>query len=275
MTRDAKSNPLVGAPPAEIPLERAPLVRVLAQVRFADVLSVELAEFVAPLQAALSSQYGVLSREIGANISLQISAGMPNAVGFGQPQPITHWRFSDAPKDWQWRITLTSQFVSMEVARYTSRTEFFDRFEVVLELVSKHIQPRMRTRLGVRYVNRLSGEHLTNLAALVKPQIAGVFSTEMGQSVKFSASENLFELGAQKLHVRWAFLPPQSTIDPGLIDPIDESSFLLDLDVFDEVAEAFHAKKIASTGKEFAERSYSFFRWAVTDDFLRRFGGNP
>ena len=43
-------NPLVGSPPAEVPLTDPPLVRVIAQVRFPTILSVENAEFIAPFQ---------------------------------------------------------------------------------------------------------------------------------------------------------------------------------------------------------------------------------
>ena len=34
-------------------------------------------------------------------------------------------------------------------------------------------------------------------------------------------------------------------------------------------------KSLAKSAQRFAERIYTIFRWAVTDDFLRRYGGTP
>ncbi len=50
----AIDDPLVAAPPAEVPLDDAPLVRVIAQIRFPEILAVEQRDAVAPFQAALS-----------------------------------------------------------------------------------------------------------------------------------------------------------------------------------------------------------------------------
>lgn len=35
----------------------------------------------------------------------------------------------------------------------------------------------------------------------------------------------------------------------------------------------FSVDQLAESAGRFAERLYTFFRWAVTDEFLRRYGG--
>jgi hypothetical protein len=36
----------------------------------------------------------------------------------------------------------------------------------------------------------------------------------------------------------------------------------------------FAVDRVVEIAKQYAERVYTFFRWAVTDEFLRRYGGN-
>jgi len=258
-------NPLADSIAKEVPLQNAPLVRVVAQVKFSEVLGVENPELVAKFQDAISRTYGALSREIGVGF-------MPPFPGMQQQHPMTHWRFSDHPTAWQWRVTLTTQFVTLEAVKYTSRNDFFERFEALLEAVEQHIKPAMRIRLGVRYINRITGQELKDTSLLVRSEIAGVVGTSMASMVNLSITETLFDMDGQKMMARWGMLPPNATVDPGAMEPIGERCFLLDLDVFDETASSFDTHKIAQTAKNFAARSYTFFRWAVTDEFLRRFG---
>jgi hypothetical protein len=50
-------NPLVATPPPEVPLINAPLVRVIAQVRFPPILSIEQQAFVGSFQEAIRAEY--------------------------------------------------------------------------------------------------------------------------------------------------------------------------------------------------------------------------
>jgi uncharacterized protein (TIGR04255 family) len=37
----------------------------------------------------------------------------------------------------------------------------------------------------------------------------------------------------------------------------------------------FDVEELLNEAQRFAERIYTFFRWAVTDEFLQHFGGEP
>jgi uncharacterized protein (TIGR04255 family) len=74
---------------------------------------------------------------------------------------------------------------------------------------------------------------------------------------------------------RWGLLPPGGTVDPGAVEAIPEASWLLDIDVFQTKTRPLHVDDIVEQARGFAERIYSIFRWAVTDEFLRRYGGEP
>jgi uncharacterized protein (TIGR04255 family) len=74
---------------------------------------------------------------------------------------------------------------------------------------------------------------------------------------------------------RWGHLPPGVTTDPAAIEPVDEPSWILDLDVFTDDSAPFAVDAVLADAQRFADRVYTFFRWAVTNDFLRRYGGEP
>ena len=269
------ATPLTAASPAEVPLANAPLARVIAQVRFSEVLAIESAETAAKFQAAIGHTYGVLTREQGFNSQILIGASMQVGMPI-QQRSMMHWRFADAPTDWQWRVTLTSQFLTLEVSRYTSRTEFFQRFEMLLEALQVLVKPAMTLRLGVRYINRLAGNGLTDVARLVRPEIAGLLVTDMSTSAKHMQCETLFDVKEEacQMAVRCGLVPPNALVE-GLDAAFEQPWFLLDFDVFDDKAKSFEAQTTAVRARAFAQRSYGFFRWAVTDEFLRRYGGQP
>lgn len=268
------ATPLSAPSPAEVPLDNAPLARVIAQVRFSEVLAIETAETASKFQAAIGHTYGVLTREQGFSGQLLISPmqmGMPI-----QPRAMTHWRFTDRPAEWQWRVTLTSQFLTLEVSRYTSRTEFFQRFEMLLEALQVLVKPAMTLRLGVRYINQVKGKELDDIAQLVHPQVAGLLVTDMADQVSHIQSETLLSVPQEACQIAMrSGLIPKDAIVEGLDRPLNEEWFLLDFDVFDDKAKGFDAQQTAVRAKAFAQRSYGLFRWAVTDEFLRRFGGQP
>lgn len=265
--RGILANPLTDVVPVEVPLANAPLVRVIVQIKFSEVLSVESAEVVAPFQSELGGTYSVLTRELGVSAPVHFQGASP-------PRPMTHWRFADAATNWQWRASLTSQFVTLEVSRYTSRGELMERLRSLFFAVQKHVRPTLVLRVGVRYINRITGKELKDVSELVRPEIAGVVGTNMAAMVGLAVSETIFHLAeGRKMGARWGMIPPNVTVDPMSVEPIAEPCFLLDLDVFDEAATAFEPEELVSRCESFAQRSYTFFRWAVTPEFLRRFGG--
>jgi uncharacterized protein (TIGR04255 family) len=131
-------------------------------------------------------------------------------------------------------------------------------------------------RLGVRYIDRIQGDDVKSLAKLVHPDALGVMASSLGTHVKqLALTEALLSTEWGNIHARWARLPPQSTFDPAAIAPIEEDSWVLDLDAYTENGLPFDASRIVDRAQLFAERIYALFRWSVNDDFLRHFGGEP
>ena len=262
--------PLAGPPPPEVPLPDAPLVRVIAQMRFPIVASVEKRDFVAPFQEAVRGEYAVMRQESSSNLLLNLPGRGPLEV-----RSSTVWRFNDL--DHQWRLTLAADFLALETSHYTSRRDFFERFKRLLVALEQHVRPSALDRLGVRYVDRLTGAPLASLATYIQPALLGALSTAVGPHALVAVSESLFNLPDEggQMRTRWGVLPANATVDPNAIEPVGEPSWVLDLDAFRQGERAFVASTIADEAVGLAKRCYSFFRWSVTDEFLKHFGGAP
>ncbi|MGH9623087.1 MAG: TIGR04255 family protein [Bryobacteraceae bacterium] len=260
-------NPLTSAITGEVPLPRAPLIRVIAQVRFPQVLSIEKRDFVAPFQEAIRSRYPVLRPE-------KTQAFLVGQGGASQMPPQTTWRFTDVGG--AWKVSLAPDFIALETTAYESREDFFARLQELARALAEHVGPEISDRVGVRYVDRVTGDAVDRIGELVRPEILGIVATPLVKRAQHALSDNLFTVseGAAQLHARWGQLPIGGTTDPAAIDPLDEPSWILDLDMFRGEGRKFDADQIVAEARSYAERIYTFFRWAVTKEFLRQYGGD-
>lgn len=259
-------NPLTALPPKEVPLKDAPLIRVIAQVRFPSILSIEKKDFVGSFQEAIREKYPILQPEQTQTFVF----GPQSAV---QPTLQLTWRFIDTATSW--RVSLAPDFMALETTAYSSRRDFLERLESVLIALDKSFNPQIIERFGLRYIDRLSGQDLQNISSLVKPEIAGMMAAEFRKDIHQTINESLFVIpgGGEKILARWGLMPANVSFDPDAIEPIAEPSWILDLDMSLSKNREFNIEALMSEGQYFAQRIYTFFRWAVEDDFLRRFGG--
>ncbi|MCY3020094.1 MAG: TIGR04255 family protein [Planctomycetota bacterium] len=258
-------DPVTATPPAEVSLNNAPLVRVIAQVRFPMVAAIGQQKFIAPFQEAIRKKYPVLRPEHTQNIIL--NPGAPEV------KTQTVWRFLDVSANW--RVSLAPDFLALETSKYTNRTDFIDRLNHVVSAAKEHVEPSLVDRLGVRYINRISGEEVNDIASLVRSELTGVLTTPLGGHVEHVLSETMIRVDNNQVMARWGCVPPKVTVDPTAIEPVDDRSWILDVDMFTATPFAFEVERISNDALSFASRVYTFFRWAVTEEFLRRHGGNP
>jgi uncharacterized protein (TIGR04255 family) len=263
---DKNYNPLIEAVPPEIPLSNSPLVRVISQVRFPIIVSIEKREFIGPFQEAIRDTYPVLRVEQTRGIIMGPEAIEPT-------QSNITWRFSDM--EGKWRASLAPGFVALETTSYTSRSDFLERFRILLEAVNTHIGPKLADRLGIRYIDRVTGDQVQEIARLVRKEILGILATPAGDCVQHALSESIFKVPNSKAQMlaRWGQLPPDVTPDPGAIEPVSGKTWILDIDMFCVEPRPFDTVKLIDETHNYAERVYAFFRWAVTEDFLRLYGG--
>jgi len=259
-------DPLVAPPPREVPLHNAPLVRVIAQVKFPLVVAIEQRDFIAPFQESIRPKYPVLRQEQTQGFVLGPAGLIP---GRGQ----TVWRFGEV--EGHWRVSLAPDFVALETTEYTSRSDFLARLRELLAALDEHVEPKLIDRLGIRYIDRIAGQAVDNIGKLIRPEVRGITGTPAASHVVQALSESLFELNSARVLARWGRLPAAATFDPAAMEPTNEPSWILDLDMYSSEPVPFALDSAVDSARGFAERIYTLFRWAVTDEFLRLYGGKP
>jgi uncharacterized protein (TIGR04255 family) len=261
------NNPLVAVPPKEIPLRNAPLVRVIAQVRFPVIVSIEKREFIAPFQEALRGTYPALRPEMIRGFVVG-----PQEIAPVQSQVV--WRFNDVHENW--RVSLAPDFIALETTSYSSRSDFLNRLQVALIALSEHIGPKIVDRLGLRYIDRVIEQDINDITKLVRSEVIGVLATPMAAYAQQALSESLFAVPntAAQLCARWGRVPPHGTVDPSAVEPVENPSWILDLDMFSVRSQPLDTEGLVAESRTYAERIYTLFRWAVTDEFLRLYGGD-
>lgn len=257
-------SPLRMAPPLEVPLSNAPLVRVIAQVRFPLVVAIEQRDFVAPFQEAIRGQYPILRQD-------HMHGVLVSPAGLTPQAPQTVWRFSDETNSW--RISLAPEFLALETVAYSSRSDFLARFREAVSPLATHVNPKLIDRVGVRYIDRMVGDAMKDVVVLLRPEVRGILGSPLAADASHSICESVFSVDGAGLITRWGSLPPGATVDPAAIEPTSQPSWILDLDMFSSGPTPFSVERAVQDVARFAERIYTVFRWAVTDDFLRRYGG--
>lgn len=259
-------------PISEVPLDAAPIVAVIAQLRFPQVASIATPAFVGPFQEELRPTYPVMRHEKEVRVTLT-----PNGVTQAPESDIV-WRFVDLEESW--RVSLAPSFLSLEATgEYTSRTEFIARLRSVVQALENHIKPSVYDRLGVRYVDRVEiDEDLPVLSELIRPEVLGVSTCELGGGSTLARSivDSEFRLNDSALRARWGTLPASTGIDPFHGAPSSKPIWLLDLDMYTaEGVRPFAVGDVVSLAENYAAQIYRVFRWAVSEEFLKHFGGNP
>jgi len=256
--------PLSGPPPPEVPLQDPPIARVIAQVRFPAILAIRDPRKIADFQEQIRKTYPILKEE-----ETQSFVEMPGTAPKLRCDVV--WRFQ-AP-DLQWRASLSTDFLALDTSRYESRRDFVDRLRSLLEALESTLKPQEASCLGVRYIDRIVGHAADNVSGMVREEALGIFRSPIGPAAQSLLTQSLFQAEEGIVQATWGHLPPGDTPDPNALEPIEERSWILDLDASCGEPQKFAAEDLSRAAERYARRIYSVFRWMVTDEFLRRYGG--
>lgn len=255
-------GPFSSPPPSEVLLKRAPLIRVLAQVRFPGVLSVNDQSFVAGFQEAIRSTYPILRVE-------QTQGFNVTPMGVAPVTPEMTWRFLSDPAE-TWRVSLSPTSLTFETKDYGRREDFVRRFRELVVALRAKVDPKFTERIGVRYVNRLADEDFARLSSWVRPELLGLLSHPQGDggTVLHQLSEMLATTGDTTLAARWGAMPPGQSYDLSAIDPIRSQSWLLDIDSYIEKLDDADVEAVVQRTIDLSAKAYTFFRWVMTEAFV-------
>lgn len=264
------SGPFDDPEPGNVPLPDAPLVRVLAQVRFpqfSQFLSDE--DQIARRFAALVAEEYPLFEEGMETVLVLTPTGVSPQQGGGKL-----WRLGAADASWQ--VSFARNFVALETSSYVRRSDFADRFQQVWNAFQSVTRPPFIERAGIRYTNRIERtEVLGQLGNYLRPEVSGVIGVQMAEGkLERTVSESLYQFNdGSEFQARCALLPADVSLDPS-IPPAPGPSWVLDLDSFRGWGSSGHnGDAIGEELRTLALRCYQFFRWATKPTFLTEFGG--
>jgi uncharacterized protein (TIGR04255 family) len=256
-------QPLTSLPPAEVPLPNAPLVRVICQVRFPPILAIRNPDRTSVFQEMLRGAYPILKQDRTQNVNLAAAL---------------IWRLTSSREDPYWRVSLGVDFVALETTAYDSRNDFLSRLRSVLCSLETAFHPTDVSRLGLRYIDRLTGNAVERLGELIHPMALGILqpstdsNTALGAATVHVLTEAHFLAQEGQIQARWGKVPQNTTYDPTALEPVDEISWVLDLDMFTAEPQPFSQDALLDRTESFAERIYAVFRQIVNDAFLMYYG---
>jgi uncharacterized protein (TIGR04255 family) len=264
------TDPLRGPPPPEVPLKNAPLLRVLAQVRFPTLLAVRSADRVSGFQEAVRDRYPYLEQD---DVALLLSAGPISVPPAVSREGVVHWRFWDEQREW--RTTLNQDFLAIETTAYESRADFMAKLGEVLRPFQTIFQPKSATRLGMRYIDQIKHPSLKRIDDMLIPEVLGT-AKFFGEELQYLITQMSVGVSpAGTLLARWGKVPKGMTVDPTVMQQTtEEDSWLIDLDLSETSEMQFDPEALIARVRTYAERIYTVFRWMVTNEFLREYGGD-
>lgn len=241
-------------------LSRAPLARVLLQVRWPELAAFDMAAASTSLRAALGTKYPVFAREA----ELQVTFG-PN--GPSQSESGFVDRFSTAMDDW--RVSLGRNFIAVETSEYNGHEDFLEKSREVLMALDGTGQIPAISRIGYRYTNRLVGkDDLQSLRDWFDASVlGGIGQVSEENELVHSLTESVYRFDSFFMLVRSARIAPNESIDPS-IPPVSDSSWVLDIDSYEESRAQFDVDRILERAAVLSKAGSGQFRSAATEEFL-------
>lgn len=234
-------------------LPGSPLKLAIVQVRFRPDPAVETPEKQVELSRALEELFELESRDTVQTLVLQIGQGQPIA-----PPPATRQepmlRF--AARDAQSNLAITPSSVGLETGSYRTFEEFIDQLEHALTAVSRVVEMRTITRLGVRYVNEIQDERLSQdggIANIVSEAFLPAGGA-LGLDIRGGFSELLFS-------------QPDGTftLRRGLVE---QTKYLLDMDYYTEEERPWELPWVLETVGAYHDVIESVFAAVLSPAFL-------
>lgn len=231
-----------------------PLLLVLTQIRFQPIYSLVTDAAIVGFQELLRSHYPVLEKELTADIQLGTEAKISQQV------PV--WRFSDQ-REWEWRVSLAVDFVSLETREYGDFSDFSRRLSQVLAALEQALHPSTSTRIGLRKVNELkhdSVEKSSDWSSFIRTELLGIAALpDLPVAPTLYFSNIHFAVEDSVLAVRHG------------ISPDDPLAYRLDLDHFTErTCEISPSSALVPLLQDFSNSMTSFFHWALDEDFKKQ-----
>ncbi len=263
-------------PPADrVVYERAPLLSVVAQLRFPRVLRIESgppADFQdrirdtfplveqgpQPMQAPIIGQPIQVMPQIPLELMQLLNAQAAQAS----------YRF--LTEDRKTTLTLSPEAISLSTTSYSHWGEFKTMFGVPIDALNEIYKPSFFTRVGLRYVNVIDREVLQlrdkPWSKLLRPEILGELALPQFEAVLETTRRQL-RLKTSDMNI---FLQHGTALTQN-VPHTPKQTYGFDCDFSSAIAKTV-ISDAQSRLDELNNRAFRAFRWAITDDLHRALG---
>lgn len=205
-----------------VELDGAPLVQVVAQIRFNSQSALSTHGGAIKFQESIVDNYPRLLAETQATIT----AAPGNVSSASTPQ----WRLTDL--EGRWSCVLGPEHVTIETNAYSNWGVLRARLVDALEVLTNVAAPRVRERIGLRYVNHIPADENGTYAGRVDNYLLGVAEKPgWRDQLVVSLSQTVLRDQTAQLTVRYG----RGSGVPGF----PEKAFVVDIDCGDETPEKF------------------------------------
>jgi len=237
-----------------------PLDKVICQLRFPEILSIET-NLPAEFQEAIRSEFPqyICQRETPAPKLM----GTPGNLRMEKQPECNNYNFVSA--DGVWRVNLTSKFISLACSRYTCWEDFARKLDKPLAAFIKIYKPASFERLGLRYVNLISRKALelegVPYRDLLNPCWLGPLAEEDVQETavpRYTQDSEITIRGGCRVKIHCG---PVLVNRAGKTDPEPKFAFDQDLYMTGNIPVTYSAGSLETLHSQ----AYPIFRGAITD----------
>jgi uncharacterized protein (TIGR04255 family) len=241
---------------------------VVWQLRFEDHPTLAAPETVLRFQGFLGGPEQ-FSLTLLPKVQFSLQAG---PVAESKPEPVTSetsggWRLSAV--DGSWQISAASNSLAVEATRYgTWEADFSPRLRQALEALREVGAPVIESRLGLRYINVLTGSAVgkppmsaaNELAGLIAPWLLGPLTESCLQdSVQASQGRATF-----------SFEQANAILNHGVISTeTHELGYLIDIDTFREGGRALRIDEVLTQSSALHNVALGLFQASLTSEALK------
>ena len=241
----------------DVRLENSPLVEVVCQVRFPIILRIT-SEDPTEFQEHIRAEFPFLELEHGFVIRAPGPGVQTPPVA--EPQSRSY-RFRTA--DEQTTISLAADFYALSTTRYTDWDGFAHYLKLLSETAERVYKPTYATRIGLRYINRLTRgntgcQSLAEIQEILRPELTSYSRSDSWAEVDEMRSRLVLKDNGAKL-----------TVATAAGEENDEPFFVLDLDYFEEGR--LNLDNIAQRCARYNHAIYRAFRWCIRDEKIEVF----
>jgi uncharacterized protein (TIGR04255 family) len=257
----------------EAPLDRSPIVSVLWQLRFEDHPALVAPQSVLRFQEILgeAGQFGQFKLNMlpKVQVSVQASGMLPESASAAAPAIGAGgggWRLTSA--DGTWQVSAESGSLAVEATRYgTWEKDFAPRLRIVLDALRDVGVPFIESRLGLRYINVLTGSAVGQSPISGVPELVGLITSWLLGPLNDSVMRSAVQ--ASQGRVLLSFEQINIILNHGVIaTDANELGYLIDIDAFREGGRALKLDDVMDFTSELHAAALGVFQHALTSHAL-------